>query len=52
MARHTEWETHQLSGAEIAVEDLKAADLNEDGKPDIIVAGRQTHNLKIFWNES
>ena len=49
---YTKWETHQLSGAEIAVEDLKAADLNEDGKPDIIVAGRQTHNLKIFWNES
>ena len=49
---YDEWETHQLSGAEIAVEDIKAADLNGDGKPEIIVAGRQTHNLKIFWNEN
>jgi len=49
---YNEWETHQLSGAEIAVEDIKAADLNGDGKPEIIVAGRQTHNLKIFWNEN
>ena len=49
---YTKWKTHQLSGAEIAVEDLKAGDLNGDGKPEIIVAGRQTHNLKIFWNES
>lgn len=49
---YNEWETHQLSGAEIAVEDIKAADLNGDGKPEIIAAGRQTHNLKIFWNEN
>jgi len=49
---YTKWKTYQLSGAEIAVEDIKAGDLNGDGKPEIIVAGRQTHNLKIFWNES
>ncbi|MBL62908.1 MAG: hypothetical protein CMI30_05805 [Opitutae bacterium] len=49
---YTKWKTYQLSGAEIAVEDIKAGDLNGDGKPEIIVAGRQTHNLKIFWNDS
>jgi len=49
---YSEWKTYQLSGAEIAVEDIKAGDLNGDGKPEIVVAGRQTHNLKIFWNES
>ena len=49
---YTKWKTYQLSGAEIAVEDIKAGDLDGDGKPEIIVAGRQTHNLKIFWNES
>jgi hypothetical protein len=49
---YSKWKIHQLSGAEIAVEDIKAGDLNGDGKPEIIVAGRQTHNLKIFWNES
>ena len=32
--------------------DFDSGDLNGDGKPEIIVAGRQTHNLKIFWNES
>jgi hypothetical protein len=49
---YSKWKTYQLSGAEIAVEDIKAGDLNGDGKPEIIAAGRQTHNLKIFWNES
>ncbi len=49
---YSKWKTYQLSGAEIAVEDIKAGDLNGDGKPEIVVAGRQTHNLKIFWNES
>ena len=47
---YTKWKAYQLSGSEIAVEDIKAGDLNSDGKPEIIVAGRQTHNLKIFWN--
>jgi len=27
------------------------ADLNGDGKPDLIVAGRQTKNLLILWND-
>ena len=49
---YTKWKTYQLSGAEIAVEDIKAGDLNGDGRPEIVVAGRQTHNLKIFWNET
>ena len=46
-----QWETVPISGAEIAVEDLKLADLNGDGKLDIIAAGRQTKNVKIFFNE-
>jgi hypothetical protein len=36
----------------MACEDLKIADLNGDGKPDIIAAGRSTHNLKVYWNRS
>lgn len=35
----------------MATEDLTAADLNGDGKPEIVAAGRATHNLKIYWNE-
>ncbi len=44
------WRTSVVSNKEIAVEDFKAADLDGDGKPDLIVAGRQTKNLLIFWN--
>ena len=38
--------------AERRIAALEVADLNGDRKPEIVVAGRQTHNLKIFWNES
>jgi hypothetical protein len=34
----------------MAMESLTAADLNGDGKLDIIAAGRATNNLKIYWN--
>ena len=36
----------------VAVEDLVVADLNGDGRPEIIAGGRATHNVKIYWNES
>ena len=36
----------------MACEDLKLADLDLDGRMDIIAAGRGTHNLKIYWNRS
>ena len=48
----SQWTEQQLSGAEIAVEDIKAGDLNGDGKPEIVAAARQTKNLTIFFNES
>ncbi|HEV3203353.1 MAG TPA: FG-GAP-like repeat-containing protein [Gemmataceae bacterium] len=35
----------------VAVEDLVAGDLNGDGKIDIVAVGRQTHNVRIYWNE-
>ncbi len=34
----------------IACEDLLAADLDADGRPDIVAGGRATHNVKIYWN--
>ncbi len=34
-----------------ACEDLAVADLDGDGKPDIIAAGRASHNLRILWND-
>ncbi len=34
-----------------ACEDLAVADLDGDGKSDIIAAGRASHNLRIHWND-
>lgn len=44
------WSTEWLDKNGIACEDLQVADLNNDGKPDIIAAGRGTRNVKIYWN--
>jgi len=47
----TKWRVNQISAEEVAVEDIKAADLNGDGKADIVAAARQTKNLKIFFSK-
>jgi hypothetical protein len=47
----TKWDAHLISGPEVAVEDLKLADLDGNGRLDIIAAGRQTKNLRVFFNE-
>lgn len=36
----------------MATEDLTIADLNGDGRPDIVASGRATRNVKIYWNET
>lgn len=45
------WNETVISAGDIAVEDLTAADLNGDGRIDLIVAGRQTKNLVVLFNE-
>ena len=35
----------------VAVEDVAVADLNGDGRPEIIAGGRTTANLRIYWSE-
>jgi hypothetical protein len=45
------WERHLLDEGGVAVEDLAAADLDGDGKIDIVAVGRATHNVRIYWNE-
>ncbi len=37
---------------QMACEDLKIADLNNDSRPDIVAAGRATKNVIIYWNET
>ncbi|MES2923060.1 MAG: VCBS repeat-containing protein [Verrucomicrobiota bacterium] len=47
------WQLHAtIDDNTMACEDLKAADLNNDGKPDLIAAGRATKNLVIYWNDT
>ncbi len=45
------WARHDIDPGGVAVEDLAAADLNGDGKIDIVAVGRQTGNIRIYWNE-
>lgn len=46
------WEDHWIDENDMACEDLQVADLDGDGKKDIIAAGRSSHNLKIYWNKN
>ncbi|HEX4590931.1 MAG TPA: FG-GAP-like repeat-containing protein, partial [Gemmataceae bacterium] len=44
------WERQLIDEGGVAVEDLAVADLNGDGRPDIIAVGRQTGTARIYWN--
>lgn|GEM_PF-66820 len=46
------WKTHTLDRNDMACEDLKVADLDGDGKLDVIACGRSSKNVKIYWNRS
>jgi len=46
------WRESQLSSDEIAVEDIKIGDLDQDGRIDVIAAARQTKNLVILFNRT
>jgi hypothetical protein len=48
----TTWRETPIDEGGMACEDLCVADLNADGKPDLIAAGRATHNLKVYWNDT
>jgi hypothetical protein len=47
-----EWRTHVIDHGGMATEDLVLADLDGDGRLDIVAAGRATRNLKIYWNRT
>lgn len=46
------WRTSVIDDNEMACEDLQIADLDGDGRPDIVGAGRATRNLRIYWNRT
>jgi len=49
--RGAEWERLLLDEGGVAVEDLCAADLDGDGRIDIVAVGRATGNARIYWNQ-
>ena len=49
-AQGRSWKRYVIDPGSVAIEDLAAGDLNGDGRADIVAVGRQTHNVKIYWN--
>jgi hypothetical protein len=46
-----QWQSMWIDQGGMATEDLRVADLNGDGRLDIVAAGRATNNLKVYWNQ-
>ena len=51
-ASGTTWKSFFVDDNQMACEDLRVGDLDNDGRLDIVAAGRATHNLKIYWNRT
>lgn len=45
------WTPHRIDPGGVAIEDLAAADLDADGRIDIVAVGRKTKNVRIYWNQ-
>lgn len=50
-AAGTEWRATMVDDNTMACEDLKVGDLNGDGRPDLVAAGRATRNVKVYYND-
>jgi len=48
----SKWQRQIVDNGGVAVEDLAAVDLDGDDKIDIVAVGRQTFNVRIYWNET
>jgi hypothetical protein len=49
--RGAKWARQIVEDGGVAVEDMNGADLDGDGRIDLVAVGRQTHNIRIYWNE-
>lgn len=50
--RAGEWRRVTVDDGGMACEDLAAADLNGDGRLDLVASGRGTRNVKIYFNQT
>jgi hypothetical protein len=48
----TKWQQHVIDNGGMAAEDIAVADLDGDGLPEIIGAGRSTKNIKLYRNKT
>jgi len=44
------FDRHAVDDGGVAAEDLVAADLDGDGRTDLVAGGRETHNVKVYRN--
>ena len=52
VAGATDWTIHLVDEGRMACEDLAVADLNGDGRLDILASGRSSHNVMVYFNET
>ncbi|MDG3006768.1 FG-GAP repeat domain-containing protein [Paludisphaera mucosa] len=46
------FDRHDVDDGGMACEDALAADLDGDGRMDLVAGGRATHNVRIYWNRA